>query len=703
MPYTLGVDLGASTSAAAIERDGELAPCTLGETTLSVTSIVLPRDDGRTLIGEAAALHGGIAAVRLACQSHQRLLDPTAPVPIGAIDPHRPMCMLLTAVIDQAASGQGGRPLRVVLTQPAADVDAPFGPFRRVAMDADVDSLVATPVAATALLDRGRGMTLGETMAVLDLGGDTTEATLVRRTAGGYEIVGQPRHAQGLGGEAVEAALVRHIDGVLGGAVAALDPGVDSHVVALHRLRAGCRRALEHLLHADETVIEVGFPHRLAGVPLTRDELQQVVRRPMADAAALLDRTVSEASLAPADLHAILLIGGPARLPVASDLVSERLGRSPVVTHQPELSAAYGAALLGSPVTAVHDSAPGSATRPMGATPPGGTVRVEAVEVRRGTVIVPPPQVTGPVPAAAAILPPADDPPAPGRPADDVPADAPADAPPPAAAAPLFATPATPGAGTGPGTGTTVARRRPPPRPEATPPPPDDDGNGLDWGDDELDDRIGRKVVMASLTLALMATAAAGLFAARSDPGTGGDQGGPLALSEGLDQDAGSAPAEGDAAGTGHGEGAGDGEKSGTGGMVPWRGWPPDPQEPATTSTSRPVPTTADAGAPGAWSTTTAPPGLARVGAEAATGGQLLVPSLPAPTTTPSTAATTSTASTASTAPAAPTTTTAAPTTTTSGSEGSEGSEPLRSSTAPPQPAPTQDPELLGQVIDVLG
>jgi hypothetical protein len=338
----------------------------------------------------------------------------------------------------------------------------------------------------------------------------------------------------------------------------------------------------------------------------------------------------------------------------------------------------------------------------MGATPPGGTVRVEAVEVRRGTVIVPPPQVTGPVADAAAVLPPADDRPAPGRPADD----APADAPPPAAIPPLFATgatpanPATPGTDTGPGTGTTVARRRPPPRPEAAPPPPgDDDGDGIDWGDDEVDDRIGRKVVMASLTLALMATATAGLFATRADPGTGGDQGGPLALSEGLDQDAGSAPAEGDAAGAGNGEGAGDGGQSGSGGVVPWRGWPPDPREQATTSTSRPVPTTADAGTPGARSTTTASPGLARVGAEAATGGQVLVPSLAARTSTTSTGSTTSTASTASTAPAVPTTT-AAPTTTTSGSE---ATEPSRSSTPPPQPAPTQDSDLLGQVMDVLG
>jgi len=64
MSYTLGVDLGTTISAAAVERDGRVRPCALGDAGFTAPSIGLPRDDGRTLIGEPAALHGGTAPVR---------------------------------------------------------------------------------------------------------------------------------------------------------------------------------------------------------------------------------------------------------------------------------------------------------------------------------------------------------------------------------------------------------------------------------------------------------------------------------------------------------------------------------------------------------------------------------------------------------------------------------------------------------------
>ena len=48
MGYGLGVDLGTTFTAAAVERDGHVEMVTLGDRSAAVPSVVLVRDDGRS-------------------------------------------------------------------------------------------------------------------------------------------------------------------------------------------------------------------------------------------------------------------------------------------------------------------------------------------------------------------------------------------------------------------------------------------------------------------------------------------------------------------------------------------------------------------------------------------------------------------------------------------------------------------------------
>ena len=54
MAYYLGVDIGTTYTAAAVWRDGRGDVANLGNRAPSIPSVVLLRDDGTVLVGEAA-------------------------------------------------------------------------------------------------------------------------------------------------------------------------------------------------------------------------------------------------------------------------------------------------------------------------------------------------------------------------------------------------------------------------------------------------------------------------------------------------------------------------------------------------------------------------------------------------------------------------------------------------------------------------
>ncbi|HLM63144.1 MAG TPA: Hsp70 family protein [Acidimicrobiales bacterium] len=356
MSYSLGVDLGTSVSAAAVEKDGRVRPCALADAGFTVPSIVLPRDDGRMLIGEPAALHGGTPAVRLV-RLADHAGDAAAGRPAGAggaaARGEEAMALLLVAIVDQVTAQEGARPRQVVIAQPAAHAHSLDTPYGRLAARIDGDArLVPAPAAALTMVDRHGRIVPGTTVAVLELGGDVADVTLVRRAGGGLEMVGRPAMAPGIGGAALEAILLDTVDAALDGAVTAAVRDLRGAAPGLERLRTGCRHAASILLTAGETSLDVDLPGVHARVRLTARDLQRLVEPRLNGVIAALARTVAEASLTPAELGGVVLVGGPARLPLTAELVTDAFGLPVSVDHAPELSVAFGAALLGSSAVA---------------------------------------------------------------------------------------------------------------------------------------------------------------------------------------------------------------------------------------------------------------------------------------------------------------------------------------------------------------
>jgi len=403
MSYGLGVDLGTTFTAAAVARDGRVEMATLGDHTDAVPSVVLIRDDGTVLTGGAAERRATVEPDRVARSVKRRFGDPM-PVILGGA-PHPATALVayqLRDVVDLVSEREGGRPDMVTLTHPAN-----WGPYKRE-LFAQVPRLaglgevhmLTEPEAAAAHYARNDRLDPGALVAVYDLGGGTFDATVLRTTEHGFDILGRPEGIEGLGGLDFDEAVFTHVDQTLDGAVSRLDPADPRAVSAVIRLRHECVTAKETLSADTETTIPVLLPALQTEVRLTRGEFEKMIRPAIDATIASLRRALESARVDLPQLHTVLLVGGSSRIPMVAHLVSAELGRPTSVDTHPKHAVALGAAAVGAStagVGAAVTAAPGSGR--LTPLPAGKT------GLAKTAALVPPmPAAGGPTRAAAPAL-----------------------------------------------------------------------------------------------------------------------------------------------------------------------------------------------------------------------------------------------------------------------------------------------------------
>jgi hypothetical protein len=350
MTYSLGVDLGTTTSAAALRRGSRLEVCALGDLTATMPSVALERTDGSLLVGEAAA-DRALYDTTLVARHVTAHLNDGEPIALDG-RPHDPARLtqgLLETVIDRVRRLYGDRPQDVVLTYPLFPPGGSPALLERVGQ-ATVGGavLIPHPVAAVAKLAHDVEIAVGTTVAVLDLGGGTFEVTIVRRSHDGFDVVGPPGGLADLGGVEFDDAVFARVDAELGHVLQGVPRDDVEGMAALRRLRVACRAAKEWLSSSPDTTVEVALPHLSTWVPIRRADLESDIRPALMAAVDVVAQTIAASELAPADVHVALLVGGSSRIPLFGELVASRLGLPIVADPFPELTVALGAALFGS-------------------------------------------------------------------------------------------------------------------------------------------------------------------------------------------------------------------------------------------------------------------------------------------------------------------------------------------------------------------
>jgi len=201
--------------------------------------------------------------------------------------------------------------------------------------------LVSDAEAAVKALQDDPGVPTRGVIALCDFGGTGTSITLLDADAGYAPVAPTVRHTD-LSGDLVDQALLTHVINDLS-AAGNIDLSGTSAIGSLTRLRAECRNAKERLSTASVTSLMADVPGHRGEVRLTRTELDDAIRQPVADFAGVLQETLERNGVR--ELAAVASVGGGARIPIITTTLSDRF-RVPVITNgQPELTAAIGGGL----------------------------------------------------------------------------------------------------------------------------------------------------------------------------------------------------------------------------------------------------------------------------------------------------------------------------------------------------------------------
>ena len=348
MSYQVGVDLGATFTAAAVCRAGRADVVTFGARTTYLPSVAHVNPDGSLVLGEAAEQRALTEPDRVARQFTRRVGDGT-PLRLGGVSMTADAlaARYVAHVVGSVAALAGGPATRVALTHPAG-----WGQHRIESLHAALTTqglgatlfLSGAQAAARAYADRVPVST-GDLIAVYDLGGSGFDAAVVRRAADGrFTAAGRPEELE-IGGLDFDELVFEHVRAAVGESWNAMDPADPALRPALARLRRECTLAKEALSADTDVQIPVRLPGIDTRVRLARAEFEELIRPAVEETAATLHRAIDAADSTPEDVSAVLLTGGSARIPLVTQVLSEVLGRPVVVAPNPKGDTAIGAAL----------------------------------------------------------------------------------------------------------------------------------------------------------------------------------------------------------------------------------------------------------------------------------------------------------------------------------------------------------------------
>ncbi len=350
MGYRLGIDLGTTFTAAAVEEGGRTEVVQLGDHTPQIPSAVFVRENGELLVGEAAVRRGAVQPDRLEREFKRRLGDRT-PFLLGGQEfaAEELMARLLRSVVTEVQQRQGRPPERIALTHPANWGAHRLEVFRTVVRLAGVDRVttLTEPAAAAVHYSSTERADTGDVVAVYDLGGGTFDAAVLRKAAAEFELLGTPAGVEQLGGVDFDDLVFHHVLRSLDGGADELDPEDPAVVAALVRLRRECTEAKEALSTDAEATVPVTLPGLPAtGVRLSRAEFEDMIRADVERTVRCMRRALDSASVAPGDVRTVVLVGGSARIPLVAEALALEFGRPVTVSTQPKLAVALGAAML---------------------------------------------------------------------------------------------------------------------------------------------------------------------------------------------------------------------------------------------------------------------------------------------------------------------------------------------------------------------
>ena len=353
MAKIIGIDLGTSNSAAAFLEAGrpKIIPSKEGASLYgkAFPSVVAFTKDSQVLIGEPAKRQavsnpeGTVTAAKRKMGTNHKYA-----IYNKEYTPQQISAFILQKIKRDAEEFLGDKVEKAVITVPAYFDDNQ----RQATKDAgtiaglEVIRIINEPTAASLAYGLDK-QTKEQKILVYDFGGGTLDVTIMEFGDGVFEVKSTSGDTQ-LGGTDMDNALVNYITQEF-----EKDNGVDlaDDSTAMQRVREAAEKAKIELSTTLETDINLPFitatnkgPKHLQ-MKLTRAKLEVLIKPIVEKTRHPIEQALKDAKLTKNDIHKVILVGGPTRMPIVQKFVEDIIGKKVEGGVDPMECVALGAAI----------------------------------------------------------------------------------------------------------------------------------------------------------------------------------------------------------------------------------------------------------------------------------------------------------------------------------------------------------------------
>ncbi len=350
----VGIDLGTTNSlVGAMDAGFPVLIADADDQRLTPSVVYFPTDGGEPVVGQPAAARRAEEPARTV-YSVKRLMGtrtgevdasdlpyavsgaPGGPARVRT-DEHERSPEEISALILGKLKADAERALGVPVSRAVVTVPAYFNDAQRNATKAagemaglHVERILNEPTAAALAYGLDR---LGDRskIAVYDLGGGTFDISILELNAGVFQVLSTNGNTR-LGGDDIDTAFAAY----LRTRITETEPGEADFPSLARAMKVGLS---EHRLST------VGDQNEDKQVTILRSELETVARPIVERTRAHCLRALADAKLSPAELDAVILVGGATRMPLVRALVAKIFGREPDTSQNPDEAVALGATI----------------------------------------------------------------------------------------------------------------------------------------------------------------------------------------------------------------------------------------------------------------------------------------------------------------------------------------------------------------------
>jgi len=356
MGKIIGIDLGTSNSAASVMIGGKPTIIQAAEGTSvggkAFPSYVAFTKDGQLLVGEPARRQMVTNPEGTVLAAKRKMgTDFKFKVYDKEYTPQQISSFILQKIKRDSEAYIGETVDKAVITVPAYFNDNQ----RQATKDAgeiaglEVVRIINEPTAASLAYGLDK-VNKDLKIMVFDLGGGTLDVTIMEMGGGVFQVKSTSGDTQ-LGGTDMDNSVVEYIVQEFKNQ-SSID--IRNDKAAMMRIKEAAEKAKIELSNVMSTEVNLPFlsydpssgPKNLV-LTLPRSKLEELLRPIIERCKAPMLQAIEDAKLKPADIEKIILIGGPTRMPIVRQFITNVMGKEPERGIDPMEAVAMGAAIQG--------------------------------------------------------------------------------------------------------------------------------------------------------------------------------------------------------------------------------------------------------------------------------------------------------------------------------------------------------------------